>query len=226
MNKFDLFFFQKYLPNGIKIKYIINQHVFTILSRTLIFLFFLVLIPVFLYYISDKIKLLIPFFILEIYLYITFIKIIYDIFDWYNDVWIITNDWLYKLIWSLFKTKTISLKYENIEWIEIVQNNFFDKIYKKWDIQINKMWWEVDVLKQIFHINTVRNILEKAIKEKNNNYEDLEETEDNFETVMQALSWVVEEYLNKNWIKKIDEQAKCEYVEKIKQKSWTIDLTQ
>jgi hypothetical protein len=52
---------------------------------------------------------------LEIYLFIIYIKIIYDIFDWYNDVWIITDSGVVDLDWSIFKTKMSTIDFDNIE---------------------------------------------------------------------------------------------------------------
>jgi hypothetical protein len=51
----------------------------------------------------------------EIYLIIIFLKLVYDIFNWYNDVWIITETGVVDLEWALFKTTTNSVNYENIE---------------------------------------------------------------------------------------------------------------
>ncbi|NCO31706.1 hypothetical protein GW891_02645 [bacterium] len=52
---------------------------------------------------------------LEIYLFIIYVKIIYDIFNWYNDVWLITNQ---SIVWverSFLKVHSDSVNYENIE---------------------------------------------------------------------------------------------------------------
>ena len=48
-------------------------------------------LPSVFYYYSISIQKIVPFYALEILLIIVFIKTIYDIFDWYNDVWIITD---------------------------------------------------------------------------------------------------------------------------------------
>jgi len=86
-----------------------------ILDKLILWLSFGAIIPSFLYYQSDAFKELVPFFFLEIYLIIAFIKIVYEIFNWYNDVWIITNESVIDLDWALFKTDAKSVKYENIE---------------------------------------------------------------------------------------------------------------
>jgi hypothetical protein len=92
MNNYDKIFFKKYLPATIKMKAVIHQHLIVIINRIIFNYFFLVLLPSFLYYYSDRIKTFIPFFVLEFFLIIMFIKIIYEIIDWYNDAWIVTNE--------------------------------------------------------------------------------------------------------------------------------------
>jgi hypothetical protein len=44
-----------------------------------------------------------------------FIKIIYNVFDWYNDVWILTEDGVTELDWKLFSNNTVSVRYKSIE---------------------------------------------------------------------------------------------------------------
>jgi hypothetical protein len=92
MNNYDKVFFQKYLPEKVKMKAIIHEHIITIINKIIFNYFFLVILPSFLYYYSDRIKSFIPFFVLEAFLLGMFIWIIYEVFDWYNDVWIITNE--------------------------------------------------------------------------------------------------------------------------------------
>ncbi len=58
---------------------------------------------------------MIPFFVFEIYLLLIFSKLIYDIFNWYNDVWIITDSGVVDLDWALFSTDMTTVKFENIE---------------------------------------------------------------------------------------------------------------
>jgi hypothetical protein len=73
-------------------KHIIHEHIITILGKIFLNYFFFVLVPMFLYYTMDLLKQVLPFYVLEIFIFLMFIKIIYDIFDWYNDVWIVTNE--------------------------------------------------------------------------------------------------------------------------------------
>jgi hypothetical protein len=68
-----------------------------------------------LYFISGRFQQLVPFKFFEIYLILVYIKIIYDIFDWYNDVWIITEKSVIDLKWALLYIKMNSVEFESIE---------------------------------------------------------------------------------------------------------------
>ena len=154
-----------------------------------------------------------------------FIKIVYDIFDWYNDAWIITNEWVIALDWKLFKTNTTTISYWNIEWIEVDQNWIWDKILRKWDLVIHKIWDEVFKLDDCIRPYQAVDIIENISSEKSDKEEDTK-----FDMVMETLSWVVEDYLERKWIRQSDSWNKYEsiseqeVIEEIEDKDWTIDI--
>lgn len=232
MNNFDEAFFKKYLTENTEIKAIIHEHITVILNKILINYFFWVIITSFIYYYSDKVKEFIPFFVLEIFLIWMFIKVLYDIFDWYNDVWIITNEWVVDFNWKLFSVNSISVKYQSIEWIEIIQEWVFDTFLWKWDLIIHKVWWwDEFILKNASLPYEAINEIEKFSKEHHHWHEEDDEEENewdwgNYEIIVKALSWVIEDYLEKSWYKKENSKEKKEYIEKIKKKNWTIDLSE
>jgi hypothetical protein len=115
MNKFDSDFFKKYVPEGQELLHIIHIHPIVILQNLIVELALLLALPIYFYYSSSTIHDKIPFWRFEIYLFLLFSKIIYDIFNWYNDVWIITNSAVVALDWSMLKSKTESVNFENIE---------------------------------------------------------------------------------------------------------------
>lgn len=234
MNKFQEKFFEKYVPEWQEIKAIIHEHWFKILDSLTLNLGWLVFIPSFLFYYSTTFQENIPFIYFEIYLFIIYLKIIYDIFDWYNDVWIITDKAVINLRWALFKTNMESINYENIEWIEVEQKWILDSILNKWDIVIHKFWEEelrlIDASKPYIAIDLVEENIEK--------YKNPEEEEiDKFDLVMDTLAWVVQQYMHNkkpnqipcnrwNYIKDnyYDDEIIEEKIEKLKVKDWTIDL--
>lgn len=233
MNKFDQIFFSKYVSEWTEILTIIHKHIIVIIDKIIMNYFFWVIVPSFLYYYSDTIKSFIPFFVLEFFLIWMFIKWLYDIFDWYNDAWIITEDWVVDLDWKLFSSNSISVKYKSIEWLEIIEKWFLDSLFGKADIIIHKMWWwnkfilenAANAFKDIEIIDAKL----KKLKSKNNgdlNNGDLKKpVEQNFETVLKALTKVVEWYLEDNWYKKDDSEEKNALIKEVKRKWWAIDLT-
>jgi len=228
MNKFDKIFFSKYLSEWTEILNIIHKNIIVVLNKITLNYFFWVIIPSFLYYYSNTIKLYIPFFLLEIFLIWMFIKWLFDIFDRYNDVWILTEDWVVDLDWKLFSSDSVSIKYESIEWLEIVEKWFLDKLLGKADIIIHKIWWwnqfiledAVSPYKNVEIIDKKLKILKKETEEKSKEF-----SEQNFETVLKALTKVVEWYLEDNWYKKDDREEKKALIREIKRKWWVIDLT-
>lgn len=227
MNKFDQSFFKKYVPEGTDIIDIAHKHIIIIIDKIILNYFFWVILPTFIYYNSLTIQSFIPFFVLEIFIILIFLKNIYDILDWYNDVWIITKNGVTELDWALFSSNSTSVKYSSIEWLELIQTGFIDTILWKGDIVIHKVWGENNFLlrdaSHAFHVLEKIDQIQKTIKQQKQD-EEKASPEQNFETVLKALSWVVEEYLGKSWYKKDDSEEKKQFIEKIKKLDGTIDL--
>ncbi len=217
MNSFESNFFIKYLPEDTEICEIIHRHGIVILKKIFIWLFIVSISSMF-YYISYRVKEIIPFYIFEIFLFALFFKIVYDIFDWYNDVWIITHDGIFDIKWKLFKSETNSIKYENIEWVEVIENWFIDIILKKWSIIIHKIGDEEFSIDEVYLPYNALNEIENFTKEE----EKEEPQKDKFELMMEALSGVVVDYMDRKWGKK--EEKIEEYLEEMKKKWETIDL--
>lgn len=219
MNKFEESFFQKYIPEWQEIKWIIHIHFIDIFAKIFLWLSMWAIIPSFLYFYSDRIKELIPFYYLEWLLIFVFIKVIYDIFDWYNDVWIVTDWWVISLERSLFKVKSNSIDFEKMEWVEVDQDWIIDKIFKKWTLIIHKFWDDSISLE-----NTINPFKAVDLIEEVSNYEEEDIPDDKFDVIMDALGWVVENYLDKKWQKTEKQEKIEEAIWKVKIKDWTIDL--
>ncbi len=227
MNRFDEIFFSKYVPEWEMIE-IIHRHIIVIIWKIIVTYFFGAILPSFLYYYSDSIKSIIPFFVLEIFIIWIFIKWIYDIFNWYNDVWILTDEWIVDLEWSLWTADSVSIKYEAVEWMQIIETWFIDTILKKWDIIINKIgWWWQFLLEWASYpyesVELIDQMCNEVKKKKKPQHKDF--WEQNFETVLKALTQVVEWYLEWNWYKKDDSEEKKALIKEVKKKWGAIDLT-
>lgn len=228
MNKFDQIFFKKYISEWAEVIDIAHKHIIVIIDNIILNYFFWVILPTFIYYNSLTVQSFVPFFVLEIFILFIFLKNIYDIFNWYNDVWIITKDGVTELDWALFSSNSTSVKYSSIEWLELIQTGFIDTILWKWDIIIHKVGGENNFLlthaSRAFHVLEKIDQLQKSVKQKQQDEEKKETPEQNFETVLKALSWVVEEYLWKSGYQKDDSEEKKKLIEKVKKRAWTIDL--
>lgn len=230
MNSFDFNFFQKYTPAWQTIQHIVHAHPIVIIGKISLWLFFWVFIPVFFYYYSFRIKGFVPFYYLEWWLVAMYIKIIYDIFDWYNDVWIITDGWVIDLDWSLLNTNMSTIDFQNVEWMEVEQKGLFDKILSKWDVVIHKIWEDGFILPDCFHpyaaLNQVENI-KNHHEEQQQELKPEEEHVDRFDMIMDTLWWVVENYLQnhgKNEEFDFEAQKKAEKIAKYEESQNSIDL--
>ena len=213
-------FFKKYIPEWQEIEWIIHEHIIVIVDKIILWSSFWAFIPSFLYYNSYKLQEVIPFYWLEWILLFTFLKIFYDVFNWYNDVWIITDDSIFDLEWSLLKTKVESIKYEHIEWIEIDKNRIWDTLFNKWNIVIHKFWDESLIIENAFSPYKAVDNIERYL------HLEEEPAEDRFEVIMNTLGWVVEEYLDRKWIREEydnpEKRKKKKYEPKVD--DYTIDL--
>lgn len=220
MNNFDFKFFSKYVPKWHEIQKVVHAHPITILLSLLTKIWVLVVVPVIFYYYSARIQDIIPFMYLEIYLIIIYIKLIYDVFDWYNDVWIITNEWVISLERSFLKSNSDSINYDKIEWVWVDQSWLTDKIFQKWNLQIHKIWDAPIELYWAMQPYKAMDLIEKLSNEKL----DWNENE-RFDLIMDALSWVVWEYIHDSKTNEKKKVEKKDIKEKIRQIEGTIDLS-
>ena len=193
MNSFDETFFKKYIPEGQKIIDVFHRHWIKVIDDIILWVWLWVLIPVFLYYNSLLLQETIEFIYLEIYLLFMYIVIIYKIFDWYNDVLIMTDNWIIKLNWSLLKTNTKSVEYEHIEWVEVDKNWVLDKIMQKWDLIIHLFWEDEMIFDEAIKPYKIVNSIEAITSQIDHTTED-----DKFDLMMDALGWIVQNFLDTN----------------------------
>ncbi len=226
MNKFDINFFYKYIPEWQEIIDVIHTHPITILNRLIVKIFLFAILPVIFYYNALFLQEIIPFYFLEILLIFVFIINVYDIFDWYNDVWIVTDEWVVWLERSFLKSNTNSLSYGNIEWIWVEQEWIMDKLFVKWDLVIHKIWDDSFILKEAMNPQKSVDVLETIREESQKVDEETEQSK--MEMIMEALWWVVWEYMEK-WLDKedmeeIQRKNKQEKINNYKSNKNTIDL--
>lgn len=191
--------YKKYIPEGQEIQEIIHQHWLTVMDSFILWLSFGALIPSFLYYQSERLRDFIPFYVIELLLFFVFLKIVYELFNWYFDVWIVTDKAIYDLEWSLLKTNLESIHFENIEWVEIDKHRIWDSIFAKGDIIIHKFWEEALAIYNANKPYRAVNIIESYIHPEGE-----DEDADRFDMIMDALSGVVSEHLKNHGIQEKD----------------------
>lgn len=228
INYFDEIFFSKYIKDEDEVLDVCHKHSITIINTIVIYIFFWAILPSFFYY-NNSLSLQdnIPFIYYEIYLFLIYIVILYRIFDWYNDVWIITNKWIIDLDWQFLKTNIVYIDYNDVKWIEIHQDSMWDWILNKWDVEIHldSEWWDFGLSDAkspweiVSYIQWILEDKEKAKKEKEKTLTD---------KLFSTLRWVVGEYLEKEWLKEFEEEVEITPEEKdlnkALKKKWTIDL--
>jgi len=226
MNKFEQDFLKKYIPEGQEAFHVIHTHPIVVIRNLIVQIILLLVLPIWFFYFSKTLHKQIPFFYFEIYIFLVFLKIIYDIFNWYNDVWIVTNTSVVALNCFFFKVKTESITFENIEWVWVDEDWVFDKLMRKWDVIIHKAWEEELVLENAISPYKAIDAIEEASTANADDWGNI--TEERFNLLLEALSWAVWEHL---WKKEITwtynekkEKLKKEILEKAEHTEWTIDL--
>ena len=222
MNKFEVRFFWKYVPDWQEIKLVVHKHYIDILGSLIVWLS-IAIIPSFLYYYSIAIQVLIPFYYLEIFLLLIYLKVIYNIFDWYNDVWIVTGESITELQWSLFRANMNSVNFNNIEGLWVEQDGIVDKLLSKGDMIIHKMWTDIFTLKNVYMPFVQLDKIER-ISWEIGNYRNHSQTNEKLDMVMDRLGGILEKYMEKpEMLEKetIDEQKT---IKKYQHQKWTINL--
>ncbi len=210
---------------------ICHRHIVTILDTIVLWIFFWAIIPAFFYYNNSfHLRDMVPFLFFEGYLFLTYLILIYKIFDWYNDVWIITDKWVIDLDWQFMKTNVTYIEYSDVKWIWVIQHTFWDWILNKWEIQIHTMWeWSTFGLTDaknpwniVWFIQWILDEAEKKKKDKDVTFND---------KFFNTIKWVIKDYLEREWMQQEPDYVPDAEVIKNEQalnralgKKWTIDL--
>ncbi|MDQ1344339.1 MAG: hypothetical protein QG650_1060 [Patescibacteria group bacterium] len=138
MNKFDELFFSKYVSDDAELVFVCHRHVTLIIDRIFLILFFVVFLPSFFYY-NDSFSLrsIVPFAYFEGYLVAAYLSLLYTVFDWYNDVWIITDRGIVDLDWNVFAGNVTYIDFHSIHGIEIKRDSMLDSLLGRGDVSIH-----------------------------------------------------------------------------------------
>ncbi|MDD4530951.1 MAG: hypothetical protein PHO80_05395, partial [Candidatus Gracilibacteria bacterium] len=164
----------------------------------------------------------------EAYLFLLYFFLIYSIFDWYNDVWIITNRGIIDVNWKYFMSEVVYTSYDDISGIEVKEDSFWDSMMKRGNIIIYLEGEGAEfILEGAYDPQEVVNYIKEVTAMIQSNKIDV--SKDVPDLLIDTMKQVVEDYL----LKKHEEDngqiyRDKEYEEtlrKAKARKSTIDLT-
>ncbi len=140
MNKFDRYFFSKYAPEGEEISHVFHRHPLAIADDVAVWLFFGALLPT-LFYVHDSFGLasLVPLPYFEGFLALVWAGLMWRVFDWHNDVWILTDKSIVDLDWTPTKQQTSTMALEHVEGVESRETTLADNLLGRGDVEIHSI---------------------------------------------------------------------------------------
>ncbi|OIO76563.1 hypothetical protein AUJ87_02600 [Candidatus Gracilibacteria bacterium CG1_02_38_174] len=226
MNYFDQVFFRKYLRDREELIFVCHRHPLLIVDRVIVILFIGLALPTFFYYNNSfSFQTLVPFLYFETYAIALYFFLVYKIFDWYNDVWILTNLGVIDIDWNVFTRHVIYIDYHDIKGSEIQINSFFDSFFNKGDVILYTMGDDDDfVLEGAENPHEISDQIEEVIHEMAERKEHQDRAP--MELLLHTLTEVVRDHLegNESRGELIDKEEKEEEIERVLTKKGTIDL--
>ena len=225
MNYFDQKFFLQYLREGDELLFVCHKHIALIIDHILAILFLGLLLPGFFYY-NDSFSLqsLIPFHIFEWYVAALYIYLLYTVFDWYNDVWLVTDQGLIDIDWNLFARHITYVEYRDIRGVEIHTSSLFDSLLNKGNIVVHAEGEDAEfMLEGAVNPQEVVSYINEVTEELHQHEEDDDKAP--FEILLHTLTEMVREHLE-GWgsRERSEEVATPEEIEETLHKKGTIDL--
>lgn len=224
MNYFDQTFFLKYLRDGEELLFVCHKHIILIIDRIILTLFFGLFIPGFFYYNNSlSIQELIPFNYFEVYVILLYFYFFYKIFDWYNDVWIITDQGVVDIDWNVFARRISYVEYSDIKGAEIDTPSIFDPIFNKGNIIIHTISDDDDLIFEwATNPHDIVSYLDEVVDEIQRKQDNRDKAP--FELLLHTLTDMVREHLEWGEYNKREDMASREEIEKLLHKKGTIDL--
>lgn len=211
MNNFDNLFFRAYIGADSEIRDVFHRHFFVIVEDILLWMFFGLLIPAFLY--GQDIFLLqtnIPEFYVYGYILILYCIVMYKLFDWYVDVWIATESTIVDMKWKWFSSNLLYIPYNKIEGIEIRTRSWWAALLGMSDIVVKLPWNDEFTLYSAKSPTKIVTFLQDVAKHKDGHHE--EDDREPFDILVNTLSDVVKwhlttrgkEYITREYVEKLD----------------------
>ncbi|MFZ3232627.1 MAG: PH domain-containing protein [Patescibacteria group bacterium] len=235
MNKFDELFFSKYVTEESELLFVCHRHVTLIIDRIFLILFFGLFLPSFFYF-NDSFTLreLVPFSYFEGYLAAVYLYLLYSVFDWYNDVWLLTDQGIVDLDWNVFAGNVTYVSYHSIHGVEIKRDSIFDSLLGKGDISIHLQdETEEFELREAANPDEIAEYVQGAVadlKSHSGGHEESDEVPDDrepFQVLLDTLTEMVKDHLAKKGPVESPEERKMaeEILKQAKRRTSTIDLS-
>lgn len=131
------FLYKGYLAEGEKIQFVIHRHLFMQAKSFLKVFFFGIFIPLVAWWLFRDIKEIALF--AAVWLGIGVLRFIYEFFDWYYDVWLVTNASIVEIMWEgFFKKSSTRIEYHIIQGIGYEVTGFGRTIFNYGTIALDK----------------------------------------------------------------------------------------
>lgn len=210
MNNFDNLFFRAYIGSDSEIREVFHRHFFVILEDIIVWMFFGLLIPAFLY--GQDIFLLrssIPVWWSYAYMLVIYAVIMYKLFDWYVDVWIMSESTIVDMKWKWFSSDMLYIPYGKIEGIEIRTRSWWAALLGMSDVVVKLAGEDNFTLYSARRPTDIVAFLQSVGKKKKWHEDDREP----FDILVDTLSWVVKwhltthgkDYITREYVRKLDD---------------------
>ena len=135
------FFYKKHLEDGEEIMHVAHKSWVTVKKDLFLSIFVGLILPIILSLVFPKIIL-----IWLAWLVIGFLRLVYALFNWLLDAWLVTNQGVLGVRWDgFFNRKTKRLEYKSIEGVEHEVDNFWATIFSYGTILIQQPGGEVRI---------------------------------------------------------------------------------
>lgn len=128
------YLYRSYLAEGEEILFVIHRHIFMVMKDFLKIGFFGIFLPLFAWWLFPEIVIF-----AALWLAIGILRFIYEFFDWYYDVWLVTNASIIEIMWEgFFKKSSARIEYHIIQGIGYEVKGFSRTLFNYGTIGLEK----------------------------------------------------------------------------------------
>lgn len=128
------YLYKGYLNGDEEIQFVIHRHLFLQVKHFLVIFLFGIALPSFAWWLFPEIMLF-----AVVWLAIGVARFLYEFFDWYYDVWLVTNQSIVEIMWKGFFDKSSArIEYHTIQGIGYEVNGLLRTIFNFGDIALEK----------------------------------------------------------------------------------------